>query len=127
MRAMVTESHRFRVITACSGREFVKGSYRLVPAGYEAEALANPLLEIEADVAAQTNPPMVAVFSPEEEAALVTETVSSSEEALAGLLDSESDEGKWIESEMPADDVKEAPAESEEKAPAAKNARSKNK
>ncbi|RJX17537.1 MAG: hypothetical protein C4575_12910 [Desulforudis sp.] len=45
MQAKVREDSEQRIITSCSGREFVKGVWRDVPAGFEAEAQHNPFLE----------------------------------------------------------------------------------
>jgi hypothetical protein len=49
MNARVKQDYRWNAITAFSGIEFVKGEYRQVPAGSEAEATAHDALEIEAE------------------------------------------------------------------------------
>lgn len=47
MEAKVKDSSRYRSIIAFSGREFVKGEWRSVPAGCEAEAMRNGYLETQ--------------------------------------------------------------------------------
>jgi len=48
IEAQVKKDARWSIITACSGREFIKDEFRIVPAGMEAEAKANPFLETRA-------------------------------------------------------------------------------
>lgn len=54
MNARVKQDYRWNAVTAFSGFEFVKGEYRLVPAGAEAEAIAHDALEIEVIESAPT-------------------------------------------------------------------------
>ena len=46
MEARVKADGRWPSVTACSGREYVKTEWRVVPAGMEAEAERNPFLEV---------------------------------------------------------------------------------
>jgi len=59
IEAQVKKDARWSIITACAGREFIKGEYRIVPAGMEAEAKANPFLETRA-----VKPPAKATKAP---------------------------------------------------------------
>lgn len=47
MKARVKVSYRWNSLIAFSGFEFVKGEFRPVPAGSEAQALEHDALEIE--------------------------------------------------------------------------------
>lgn len=57
MKVRVKPSYRWSVITAFSGREFVKSEWRPVPAGYEEAAKNHELLEVEEEAAKPTAPP----------------------------------------------------------------------
>lgn len=46
MEATVKQDARWRVVTACAGHEFVRGEWRAVPPDMEAEARANPFLDV---------------------------------------------------------------------------------
>jgi hypothetical protein len=45
MEATVKPTHRWNTVMAFSGFEYVKGEYRPVPAGFEAQAKNHPLLD----------------------------------------------------------------------------------
>lgn len=55
MEARVKDTCRWRTVQACAGAEFVKGAWRRVPTGFEAEAQANPFLDTR-ETAAQVAP-----------------------------------------------------------------------
>lgn len=45
MQARVRADNRWGIVIAFSGHEYIKGAWRLVPAGYEAEARSHEMLE----------------------------------------------------------------------------------
>jgi len=47
MQARVKDKYRWKVVTACGGREYIKGEYRPVPEGFEGEVQGHPALEVE--------------------------------------------------------------------------------
>ena len=49
MQARVRSDYRFSVVTAFTGREFIKGEWRLVPAGCEDEAIHHIALDVQDD------------------------------------------------------------------------------
>jgi hypothetical protein len=64
MDARVNQSSRYGTITAFSGREYVKYEWRVVPAGFEAEAARHPYLEVkpvEVESEPQPEPPVALI------------------------------------------------------------------
>jgi hypothetical protein len=68
MNAKVKSDYRWNNIRACAGTEFIKGEFRTVPAGLEAEALSCDMLEFEPE----------ATPEPEPEAPIVSEVQKTS-------------------------------------------------
>ena len=49
MKARVKPDHRYAVVTAFTGHEYVKAEWRDVPGGLETEAARHPYLETQAE------------------------------------------------------------------------------
>lgn len=64
MQARVKADHRWKSLSAFSGHEYIKSEWRPVPAGYEAEAMTHPDLELdgELDGIVEVKPPVETAF-----------------------------------------------------------------
>jgi len=64
MQARVISTHPWRTAQACAGVEFVKGAWRRVPAGFEAEARRTTFLEVREQAVKETPPAPVVEETP---------------------------------------------------------------